>query len=179
MYIEASVPPTVDQHATTCNLEYRTFRQAWILISFPCSVSLCFPCIVSLCFPFASAIPISVRISDSDLHSGPRFQLPFHFPFRIPFRFPFHFPFRIPFHLPFCFPFRFPFRIPSRFSFRFTYRILFHDPRFSTGNRSGSCSGFRFRLAFLPAAPPAASRFAPARRCFIQKAALDHGQSLG
>ena len=151
------------------------FRQAWILISFPCSVYLC--------FQFASAIPSSVRISDSDLRSSPRFRLLFCFPFRIPFRFLFRFPFRIPFRLLFRLPFhflcRFPFRIPFRFSFRFTYRILFHNPRFSSDTRSGSRSGFRFRLAFLPAAPPAASRFAPARRCFIKKVVLDHGQSLG
>ena len=55
--------------------------------------------------------------------------------------------------------------------------------------RSGSRSGSRFRLPFwfpspssfplLAAALHAASRFAPALRCFIKKAALDQRQSLG
>ena len=167
VYIEASVPPD-------CRSARNNLHSGIPHVSSGLDLDL----LPVQCFPL-----LPVRISDSDLHSGPRFRLPFRFPFWIPFRFPFRFPFRIPFRLPFRFPFRFPFRIPFRFLFRFTYRILFHDPRFSTdtrsGSRSGSRSGFRFCLAFLPAAPPAASRFAPARRCFIKKAVLDHGQSLG
>ena len=126
-----------------------------------------FPLLPVQCFPL-----LPVRICDSDPRfwspflvpvSGPRFWSPFCFLFQIPFCFLFRFPFRIPF----CFPFRFRYWIPFRFPFRFTYRILFHDPRFSTDPRSGSRSGFRYRLAFPVTAPPASSRFAPTRRCFI------------
>ena len=170
MYIEASVPP--DCRSARNNLYSRIPHISSGLDLYLLPVQ-CFPLLpVRICdsdprfrspFPvpissphFRSPFPVPV--------SSPRFRSPFPVPVSGPrFRSPFCFPFRIPFR----FPFRFPFRIPFRFPFRFTYRILFHDPRFSTDPRSGSRSGFRFRLAFLAAAPPAASRFAPARRCFI------------
>ena len=52
--------------------------------------------------------------------------------------------------------------------FRSPFRLLSRLP-----------SRFPFRLPFLAAALLAASHYAPALRCFIKKAALDHGQSLG
>ena len=164
MYIEASVPP--DCRSARNNL-YSGIPHVTSGLDLYILPVQCFPLLSVQCFPL-----LPVRISDSDPCfqspfpvpvSGPHFRSPFCFPFRITFRFPFRFLLRIAF----CVAFRSPFPILLHFPFRFTYLIPFHDPRFSTDPRSGSRSRFRFRLAFLVAVPPAASRFAPVRRCFI------------
>ena len=173
-------PPTVDRHATTYILRIPNVRQVLSLLSLPCSVSLCF---CSFSRFLVSSFPPFLVFSFSRflvssfprflVSSFPRFSVSLFpcflislFPCFLVSSFPRFLVSSFPRFLVSSFP-RFPFRIPFRFPFPFTYRILFHDPRFSTDPRSGSHSGFRSRLAFLAAAPPAASRFAPARRCFI------------
>ena len=161
MYIEASVPPDCRSARNNLYSGISLVHQVRSLISLLCSVSLCFwsfpvssfPRFLVFSFPrfLVSSFPhFLVSLFPCFLISSfPRFLVSDSVSFLVPF------PCRIPFH----FPFRFP--------FRFTYRILFHDPRFSTDFCSGSRSGFHFHLASLATAPHAASRFAPARRCFI------------
>ena len=176
MYIEASIPPTVDWYATTCILEYHSFVRFGAL-----SPS-------RAVFPSASDPSLFPRFPVS---SFPHFLissfLVSRFPFPVP-RFPFpisHFPFHDLRSDPRSRPcLNQQFRSP-------VYICNSNLPvRSSNSNlRFGSCSGSCFRLPFrfpspssfpfLMAAHLAASRFAPALHCFIKKAALDHRQSLG
>ena len=116
---------------------------------FPCSVSLCFRCSVSRCFPFALAIPISsfasaipasrsqlrfrspVRISDSDLRSGPRLRSPSPVPVSDSVSFPVPFPvsdsvsFRVPFPVSDSIPFPVPFPVSDSVPFPVPFHIGF------------------------------------------------------